>query len=680
MLSNDELMERLRAKGLLTEEEVREARRLLADADAAGRRLSLTEALIRAGVVAAKAHHVVRALGDDATDGEVQASGLKLLEKIGRGSQAVVYKCYDAATDRTVAVKILLAGAAGDAQHQQRFVQEARSAAKLSHPNIVTIHQIGFLKNTFYIVMEYVDGGTVAELLAARKRFDPAEAAAIIRQAADGLRYAHSRGFIHRDIKPQNLLITGDGVVKIADMGLARHVAGARDADAEGKAYGTPYYISPEQVTGDPPPDFRTDLYSLGATLYEMVTGRPPFTAPTPQEIMRKHVIEPLPDPRQFVPDLPPSLCVLLARALAKEPEDRYPDAEALIAAIDGLHLSGAETADSAPIAEEVAAPAEDRRRARRTGPLLATGPAGAATKPIHKRPAFLVAAAVAIVAVAAGAIVTAVIKSRPAGEPAAPAPEPPPVAYAPIPAAPDPARPSPSTPVVVSTLGSSQPAYVREDEANAAGMLKDAQDTEATDVLMAQKTEAYENVIKWYPKTKAADEARKALERLRALPPPVTLKPSDASPPEAPKPPEPVAQVGDTVLLHASKAAVHPAGGGKIRYEKDARRDNIGFWYNEDDWVSWQAKIERPGTFAVEVSYAAIAACEGNEYVLTVGDQQVAGKVMATGDWGRFKSVILGAVRVAQAGDLTIRVQPKGKPKDALMNLQSVTLKRTGD
>jgi len=685
MPSPDELMQHLLEKGLLTTEEIEGARRLLAAAEKEGRELPLTDALIRAGVLAAKAHHVVGALGDDAEARDVQTSGLKLLEKIGRGSQAVVYKCHEEATDRTVAVKILHASAAGDAESQQRFIQEARSAAQLAHPNIVTIHQIGFLKSTLYIVMEYVDGGSLAEMLTVRKRFDPAEAAAIIRQAAEGLRYAHSRGFIHRDIKPRNLLLTGEGVVKIADMGLVRHVAAAEDGK-EWKASGTPYYISPEQVTGDPPPDFRTDIYSLGATLYEMVTGRPPFTAPTPQEIMRKHVIEPLPDAGQFVPDLPASLCSLLAKAMAKEPEDRYQSAAEFIAALDALDFSGVETTVSVlEVAREIGPITEaERRRSRRVGPLGVPSRAGApgGEKGAKSRKKFfLLVGAGAVVGIVAGAVGLVLYMSKGGSQPATPSPPPsvappPPVPAVPPPGVPQPA-PKPPIPAPSTQQGADVPDYVREDEANAAGMLKDAKDTEAADVLPGQKVEAYENVVKWFPNTKAAKDARAALERLlNAPPPPQKPKVPDVDLPKF----EPPSRDADAITLEASHATVHPGSNGKIRYEQAADRDNIGFWYNEDDWVDWEMAVEKPGTFTVEVAYAAINQCDGNEYTVAVGDQALTGKVRSTGGWGSFKTETIGQVRIARAGKLAVSVKPKGKPREALMNLKAVTLKRVKD
>jgi len=334
-------------KGETTDEEVREARRLLAQAHKVGWTLSVADALLRAGADLTRAHHHAAGThGRQESEAlQIDAADLRLLEKIGRGSQAVVYKCRHEPTGRLMAVKILAASAARDPDVRNRFIREGRQAARLVHPNIVRIYQVAPFKNTFFIAMEYVDGGSVAELLVERKRFAPAEAVRIIRAAAAGLAYAHKLGFIHRDIKPQNILLTQRGDVKVADMGLARR-AGDIDAAFQevGRAYGTPYYISPEQVRGDPDTDHRTDIYSLGATFYEMLAGRPPFVAPNSRhivQVMQMHVYNAVPDPRQFAPDVPESLCRILAKTLAKNPKERFSSANALARALDRTGLAG---------------------------------------------------------------------------------------------------------------------------------------------------------------------------------------------------------------------------------------------------------------------------------------------------------------------------------------------------
>jgi tRNA A-37 threonylcarbamoyl transferase component Bud32 len=367
------------AKGMASAEEVAEARCLLAEAAARGAELTVAEALMRAGVKAARAHHVVAAPAADAATAAAEdtaavampSSDLQVLEKLGRGSQAMVFKCRQISMDRIVAVKILLARSARDPAATERFLREARQAANLSHPNIVTVHQIMPFTarsssgaepiDTFCIVMEYIDGGTVAELLAARKRFDPAEAACIIRPVAEALSYAHKRGIIHRDIKPGNILLTEGGLVKLADLGLAMPLTAAQQAGQAGLAYGTPYYIAPEQVRGDADIDFRADLYSLAATFYEMVAGVPPFTAATPQEVMRKHLTELPPDPRQHVPELSGAMCWMLSRALAKDREYRYESADDFIGALEKLFPT-VDAAVVGPSASGKAGPEQGRK------------------------------------------------------------------------------------------------------------------------------------------------------------------------------------------------------------------------------------------------------------------------------------------------------------------------------
>ena len=333
-------------KGLTTDEEIREARRLLQQARRVGWTLSVPDALARAAAAIGKTHGAAPSPDAAAAPAaEIDPADLRLLEKIGRSVRAVVYKCRQVSQDRILAVKILSARAARDREVRNSFIREGRHAARLVHPNIVRIYQVAPFKDTFFIAMEYVDGGSVADLLAARGRLEPAEAVRIVRAAAGALAYAHKQGFIHRDIKPKNILLTREGLVKVADLGLARRDADLDAAFAEvGKAYGTPYYISPEQVRGDPDTDRRTDIYSLGVTFYEMLAGRPPFISSDPQQViqvMQMHLYKPVPDPRQFAPDVPESLCRILAKALAKNPKERFSSATMFIRALDRADLSG---------------------------------------------------------------------------------------------------------------------------------------------------------------------------------------------------------------------------------------------------------------------------------------------------------------------------------------------------
>jgi serine/threonine-protein kinase len=332
-------------RGLTTEDELKEARRLLNQAEKEGRGVSLTEALVKAGgLTESQARRILALLakepsapappsaGEEAAAPKLTIPGIQILEKVGRGSQAIVFRGRQVSVDRIVAVNVMLTKTARDPQARQRFVQEARAAAKLSHNNIVQAIDAGETPEGYpYFIQEFVDGTTVYDLLKERGGPLPEERALeIIIHMAEALAHAHSRGFIHRDVKPKNIMLTKEGLAKLADMGLARQVA---DVDVEelGKAFGTPYYIAPEQVVGSAKIDFRADIYSLGATFYEMLTGRPPFTAPTPQQVMQKHVTSPLIPPDHVNKALSAGVSEVVEVMMAKRPADRYKSTEDLL-------------------------------------------------------------------------------------------------------------------------------------------------------------------------------------------------------------------------------------------------------------------------------------------------------------------------------------------------------------
>jgi serine/threonine-protein kinase len=324
-------------RGLVSEDELKEARKLLNQAEEQGKPLSFPDALVTAGAITKnQARRVLESLKGETSSPTIQIPGIQILEKVGRGSQAIVYKGRQVSVDRIVAVKILLSKAGRDPESRKRFIQEARAAAKLSHNNIVQAIDAGETPEGFsYFIQEFVDGTTVYDVLKAKgagKPLEENEALGIIIHIAEALAHAHSRGFIHRDVKPKNIMLTKEGVAKLADMGLARHTADLGAAAEEaGKAFGTPYYIAPEQVRGDPKIDFRADIYSLGATFYEMVTGRPPFTAQTPQQIMQKHVTASLTPPDHLNPKLSTGVSEVIEVMMSKKPADRYNSTEDLL-------------------------------------------------------------------------------------------------------------------------------------------------------------------------------------------------------------------------------------------------------------------------------------------------------------------------------------------------------------
>ena len=263
-----------------------------------------------------------------------------LSERLGEGGMAVVYKAYDTRLERDVAVKIIRSGAfPADALGEvlKRFEREAKSLAKLSHSNIVKVYDYGEHDGEPYLVMEYLPGGTLKENLG--RPIPWQEAVRLILPVARGVAYAHQRGVLHRDIKPANILITDGGEPMLSDFGIAKLFEGNQTTalTGSGMAVGTPEYMAPEQWTGTT--SLQSDLYSLGIVLYEMVTGRKPYVADTPAAILIKQATEPLPSPRKFAMELPEALELVLIKVLAREPEDRYPDINAFMGALENLSV-----------------------------------------------------------------------------------------------------------------------------------------------------------------------------------------------------------------------------------------------------------------------------------------------------------------------------------------------------
>jgi serine/threonine protein kinase len=274
----------------------------------------------------------------------------RIVEQLGQGGMASVYKAYHPALDRYVAMKVLHPAFMEDPNFLARFQREARVVAKLDHPNIVPIYDFAEHEGQPYLVMKYIQGETLKARLA-KSPLGPNDGLKVIDAVGRGLSYAHSQGILHRDIKPSNVLLTQDGQIYLADFGLARIAQAGESTLSNDMLLGTPQYISPEQARGERDLDAGTDIYSFGVVIYEMVVGRVPFNADTPFSIVHDHIYTPLPMPRTINPKVPQAVERVLLKALAKDRADRYSTVADLV---EGLHaaLKGGElpAAGSSPV------------------------------------------------------------------------------------------------------------------------------------------------------------------------------------------------------------------------------------------------------------------------------------------------------------------------------------------
>jgi serine/threonine-protein kinase len=264
--------------------------------------------------------------------------------EVGRGGMGVVYRARDERLQRRVAIKVLPPELAFQQDIRERFTREAQTAAKLSHPHIVPIHSVGEGRGLVYFVMGYVDGESVAGRIRRRGRLPVEEARRIMAEAADALSAAHTLSIIHRDIKPDNILLEGSrGRVMVTDFGIAKALSGTSGATLTGAgvAIGTPAFMSPEQAAGEREIDGRSDLYSLGIVTFQMLTSELPFNAPTVAGILMKQITEPAPDVRAKRPDVPEDLALAVSRCLEKDPENRWPSADSLRRSLESRTVSG---------------------------------------------------------------------------------------------------------------------------------------------------------------------------------------------------------------------------------------------------------------------------------------------------------------------------------------------------
>ena len=262
-------------------------------------------------------------------EGLVLNGRYQLLERIGTGGMSDVFRARDLMLERSVAIKILHEKYSDDKAFQDRFKAEARAAANLSHPNIVTVHDFGYDHGQLFIVMEHIPGKDLKTILRQRGRYSIKEGIPLMVQACAGVGYAHRAGLVHCDIKPHNFIVTPDGRLKVTDFGIARAMSTIQPDERADVVWGSPQYFSPEQAVGEAPSP-SSDVYSLGVVLYEVLTGALPFNAPSSEDLARMHLeAKPIP-PSEYIPDIPSTLEEIMLKVLAKEPSARYRTADQL--------------------------------------------------------------------------------------------------------------------------------------------------------------------------------------------------------------------------------------------------------------------------------------------------------------------------------------------------------------
>ncbi len=304
-----------------------------------------------------------------------RVDGYQVDALLGTGGMGEVYRARDVALDRLVALKMVSRTLAREPTFVARFEREARAASAVNHPNVAQIHAYGVWQGRPYFVMEHVEGRSLAEIVRRDGRRSGSAAVGLVRQAAEGLRAAWECGVIHRDVKPANLMVDRSGTVKVVDFGLARRQSGPSDLSRTDMVLGTPAYMSPEQALARGV-DFRTDVYSLGATFYYLLTGEPPFGGDTPIAVMMRHVHDPVRPVRELNPRVPEAVASVIERMLAKDPDRRYGSWDDLLVDLDALSRARPAHTASPPPA---------------TGPAARGGPS----------PALAAAAAVAVVVLA---------------------------------------------------------------------------------------------------------------------------------------------------------------------------------------------------------------------------------------------------------------------------------------
>lgn len=379
--------------GYCTPAQLEEGLKLLAEVRRLGLDEQLGNILVKKNFLTAE--QVQSILRAQAQKTKVRIDNFEIIEKIGQGGMGAVFKARQLSLDRVVALKILSPKLAADSAFCERFVQEARAVAKLSHPNIIVGIDVGRSGKYFYFAMEYVDGDTALRMLRRNGPFDEKLALEVAQQMAHALKHADRHGLVHRDIKPDNIMITKRGEAKLCDLGLAKLTSGDdASVTTAGMAVGTPHYIAPEQARGKTNVDIRADFYALGGTLYHLVTGETLFKGETSMAIMTQHLTDEAPNARKLKPELSDGFCRLIEKMLAKEADDRFANPDELIEEIENVRQGrplNSPLKKGAKASMAAGSRAQASRSVRRTtgelqpvGPRGTTGPRAPIPRPDH--------------------------------------------------------------------------------------------------------------------------------------------------------------------------------------------------------------------------------------------------------------------------------------------------------
>ena len=388
--SDDRMIPRILERGLATQEAIDDAVQVRNHLAEMGMRVrDVAEILFEKGVIEKDQLEDLQR-EDRRVEGQEQIAGYRLIQKLGEGAMGSVYRARQLSLDRDVAIKVLAPHLSEDDQYVQRFFREAKAVARLNHTNIISGIDVGESGGVKYLVMEFADGMTVASLLNRGGAMDEERVVQIGIQMARALDHAHRNNLVHRDVKPDNIIITKDGVAKLCDLGLAR--LEHHDGD-EPKRMGTPAYISPEQARGDADVTERADLYSLGCTLFHMLTGHEPFRGDDASAVLAQHLTEPAPSVRSYDPTISERVALLVQTLMAKDPADRISTAKDLITNLEAA-LRDVRTARGASVAASSAVTAAPQATPAKAAPAKAAPArpapaqkpaAGAASLPVRR-------------------------------------------------------------------------------------------------------------------------------------------------------------------------------------------------------------------------------------------------------------------------------------------------------